>query len=149
MKIGSISDDQLCQIFINGLSLAAKSYVALQQPDSLAKALELARLYESIDDLKQASANKELLKNMTAAAATPFIPSEIKEMREIRDQMSEWRNEMNALRRENNQRQSATCQDDNTLGSRKLEINIRIRNRGTITGQKMSKVLVNRMQGIR
>jgi hypothetical protein len=99
IKIGGIEDEQVCQIFMNGLPTAAKSYLALQQPDSLAKALDLARLYESIDDLKSPNSDRDLFRKITEVAAMgPGQRSESNELRELRNQLSELRGEFKGLK---------------------------------------------------
>ena len=52
-KIKGINDEVLMMIFCNGLCMAATAYVALQQPATLAEAMQSACLFERVEELKK------------------------------------------------------------------------------------------------
>ena len=66
LTLGGVTDDQLCHIFIDGLPGEMRNYVAMEQPGTTSKALEIARLFESMEIFKSSTPEVNAMSEIVA-----------------------------------------------------------------------------------
>ena len=101
-KIGGVTDEQLMIVFLNGLPTDIKEHVALQEPVSLAEALDKARLYESIKSERKGK--KEIIRSLAIGKnAVDSNKNNLDELTLAKNEIAQIKDELMALRLQNDE----------------------------------------------